>query len=135
VKPSVSTDGHGRVGVAACSGLACAAESGAFPWPRARDPTSVPRGRPGKDASGNGRVSVRESVTVAGLAQRARVARAFPEGVLGPGHPFGDDTATEIAGRATEGSGPGWMLVEFSAGWLIRPGRPWMTLGLRGAGV
>lgn len=33
------------------------------------------------------RVAVRESVTLAGRAERARVARAFVGGVLGPGHP------------------------------------------------
>jgi hypothetical protein len=32
---------------------------------------------------------IRESVTVAGRAERARVARAFAAGVLGPGHPCG----------------------------------------------
>jgi len=30
---------------------------------------------------------VRETVTLAGRAERARVARTFVEGVLGPGHP------------------------------------------------
>ncbi|MGH3171257.1 MAG: hypothetical protein ACRDN0_35990, partial [Trebonia sp.] len=34
--------------------------------------------------------AVRETVTLAGRAERARLARAFVEGVLGPGHPFGD---------------------------------------------
>ena len=34
--------------------------------------------------------AVRESVTIAGRAERARVARAFVGGVLGPGHPCGD---------------------------------------------
>jgi anti-sigma regulatory factor (Ser/Thr protein kinase) len=34
--------------------------------------------------------AVRESVTVAGRAERARVVRAFVAGVLGPGHPYGD---------------------------------------------
>jgi len=34
--------------------------------------------------------AVRESVTLAGQAKRARVARAFVDGVLGPGHPCGD---------------------------------------------
>ena len=37
--------------------------------------------------------AVRESVTVAGRAERARVARAFTVGVPGPGHPCGDDAA------------------------------------------
>jgi len=38
-------------------------------------------------------VAVRESVTVAGLAGRARVVRAFVGAVLGPGHPCGGDAA------------------------------------------
>jgi anti-sigma regulatory factor (Ser/Thr protein kinase) len=36
------------------------------------------------------RVAVRESVTLAGRAERARAARAFVSAVLGPGHPCGD---------------------------------------------
>jgi serine/threonine-protein kinase RsbW len=36
---------------------------------------------------------VRESVTLAGRPERVQVARAFIEGVLGPGHPCGDDAA------------------------------------------
>ena len=36
------------------------------------------------------RVAVRESMTLAGRAERARVARAFVSEVLGPGHPYGD---------------------------------------------
>jgi hypothetical protein len=39
------------------------------------------------------RAVVRESVMVAGRAERARVARAFTAGVLGPGHPCGEDAA------------------------------------------
>ena len=35
------------------------------------------------------RVAVRESVTLAGRAERARAARAFVAGVLGSGHPCG----------------------------------------------
>jgi anti-sigma regulatory factor (Ser/Thr protein kinase) len=35
--------------------------------------------------------TVRESVKVAGLVERARVVRAFVGAVLGPGHPCGDD--------------------------------------------
>ena len=41
--------------------------------------------------------AVRETVTLAGLAERTRVARAFVGGVLGPGHPCGDDA--ERGGR------------------------------------
>jgi hypothetical protein len=37
--------------------------------------------------------AVRESVTLAGRAERARVARAFVTAVLGPGHPCGDAAA------------------------------------------
>ena len=40
---------------------------------------------------------IRESVTVAGRAERARVARAFVAGVLGPGHPCGDDAALLVS--------------------------------------
>jgi len=43
------------------------------------------------------RAVVRESVTVAGRAERARVARAFTAGVLGPGHPCGDDAALLVS--------------------------------------
>jgi len=42
-------------------------------------------------------VAVRESVTVAGRAERVRVARAFVAGVLGPGHPCGDDAAILVS--------------------------------------
>ena len=37
--------------------------------------------------------AVQESVTIAGRAERARVARAFVTGVLGRGHPCGDAAA------------------------------------------
>jgi anti-sigma regulatory factor (Ser/Thr protein kinase) len=43
-----------------------------------------------------GRV-VRESVTLAGRAERARVARGFVGGVLGPGHPCGDMAALLVS--------------------------------------
>jgi anti-sigma regulatory factor (Ser/Thr protein kinase) len=36
------------------------------------------------------RVAVRESVKVAGLAERTRIVRSFVSEVLGPGHPCGD---------------------------------------------
>ena len=58
-------------------------------------------------------VTVRESVTVAGRPERARVARAFTVGVLGPGHPCGDDAAllvSELFGnsvRHTRSGAPG----------------------------
>ena len=37
--------------------------------------------------------AVRETVTLAGRAERARLARAFVEGLLSPGHPCGDVAA------------------------------------------
>ena len=57
-----------------------------------------------------GGVAVRESVTVAALAGRARVARAFVGAVLGPGHPCRDDAALlagELFGNSIRHSGSG----------------------------
>jgi hypothetical protein len=42
-------------------------------------------------------LAVRESVTLAGRAERARVARTFDGGVLGPGHPCGDVAALLVS--------------------------------------
>ncbi len=73
----------------------------------------VSRGGRGRAGALMARVAVRESVTVAGLAERVRVARAFVGGVLGQGHPCGDDAqllvsdcsaiACGTAGRAVLG--------------------------------
>lgn len=55
-------------------------------------------------------VAVRESVTVAGRAERARVVRAFTVAVLGPGHPCGDDAAllvSELFGNSLLHGGSG----------------------------
>ena len=55
-------------------------------------------------------LEIRESVTVAGRAERARVARAFVGGVLGPGHPCGDDAAllvSELFGNSVRHSRSG----------------------------
>jgi anti-sigma regulatory factor (Ser/Thr protein kinase) len=49
-------------------------------------------------------------VTVAGRAERARVARTLTAGVLGPGHPCGDDAAllvSELFGNSVRHSGSG----------------------------
>jgi hypothetical protein len=35
-------------------------------------------------------IAVRETVTLAGRAERTRAARAFVSAILGPGHPCGD---------------------------------------------
>ena len=53
---------------------------------------------------------VRESVTLAGRVEQTRVARAFVSGVLGPGHPCGDDAAllvSELFGNSVRHSGSG----------------------------
>ena len=55
-------------------------------------------------------LAVREIVTLAGQPERARVARAFVAGVLGPGHPCGDDAAllvSELFGNSICHSGSG----------------------------
>jgi anti-sigma regulatory factor (Ser/Thr protein kinase) len=56
------------------------------------------------------RVAVRESVTLAGRAERARAARAFVAEVLGPGHPCGDVAAllvSELFSNSLRHSGSG----------------------------
>jgi anti-sigma regulatory factor (Ser/Thr protein kinase) len=55
-------------------------------------------------------LAVRESVTLAGRAERARAARAFVGAVLGPGHPYGDDAellVSEIFSNSVRHSGSG----------------------------
>jgi anti-sigma regulatory factor (Ser/Thr protein kinase) len=74
-------------------------------------------GVPGAGAAGQGEAgaqmaeaAVRESVTVAGRAERARVAREFVGGVLGPGHPCGNDAmllAGELFGNSVRHSRSG----------------------------
>src|ERR1700684_1561728 len=66
---------------------------------------------------------IRESVTVAGRAERARVARAFAVGGLGPGHPCRNDAAllvTELFGNSVRhsrsGVAGGTVTVAVSAG-------------------
>ena len=54
--------------------------------------------------------AVREAVTLAGRAERARLARAFVEGVLGAGHPCGDVAALlvgELFSNSLRHSGSG----------------------------
>ncbi len=53
---------------------------------------------------------VRESVTLAGVAERARVAREFVRGVLGAGHLCGDDAlllVSELFGNSVRHSWSG----------------------------
>ena len=57
-----------------------------------------------------GETVVRETVTLAGLAERARLARSFVGGVLGPGHPCGDAAVllvSELFGNSVRHSGSG----------------------------
>jgi anti-sigma regulatory factor (Ser/Thr protein kinase) len=57
-----------------------------------------------------GEAAVRESVTLAGRAERVRVARMFVDGVLGPGHPCGADAVllvSELFGNSVRHSGSG----------------------------
>jgi anti-sigma regulatory factor (Ser/Thr protein kinase) len=52
--------------------------------------------------------AVRESVTLAGRAERARAARSFASEVLGPGHPRRDDAVllvSEVFGNSVRHSG------------------------------
>jgi anti-sigma regulatory factor (Ser/Thr protein kinase) len=54
--------------------------------------------------------TVRESVEVAGLVERAKVVRAFVGAVLGPGHPCEDDAvllASELFGNSLRHSSSG----------------------------
>ena len=54
--------------------------------------------------------AVRETVTLAGRAERARAARVFVGEVLGPGHPRGDDAVllvSEVFGNSVRHSGSG----------------------------
>ena len=96
------TDGHGRgprrrtshgrgSARSPCAGLTFVAELSVHVPASARCPAGFPgrggRGRAGAVMAG---AAVRESVTLAGRAERARAARAFVSEVLGPGHPCGD---------------------------------------------
>ena len=85
--------------------------------------------------------AVRESVTLAGRAERARVARAFVDGVLGPGHPCGDAAVLlvgELFGNSVRHSGSGapgeTVTVAVRAG-RRRPGRGHRPERARGAGA
>jgi anti-sigma regulatory factor (Ser/Thr protein kinase) len=74
-----------------------------------------PRHFPGAGAAGKAGAlmagaTVREIVTLAGRAERARAARAFVSEVLGPGHPCGDVAVllvSEVFGNSVRHSGSG----------------------------
>jgi len=66
--------------------------------------------RAGKAGALMAGAAVRESVTLAGRADRARVARAFVGGLLGSGHPCGDTAVllvSELFGNSVRHSGSG----------------------------
>ena len=75
-----------------------AAESSVHPHVSARQPARFPGTRAaGKAGALMAGRAVRETVTLAGRADRARLARAFVEGLLGPGHPSGDVAALLVS--------------------------------------
>ena len=113
-----ATDGgrdHGRatdeVRGARCVGLTFAAELSVHVPASARCPAGFPgRGGRGRAGAVMARRAVRESVTLAGRAERARAARAFVSAILGPGHPCGDVAVllvSEVFGNSVRHSGSG----------------------------
>ena len=116
------TDGHGRgprprtshgrgPRGARCAGLTFAAELSVHVPASARCPAGFPgRGGRGRAGAVMARAAVRESVTLAGRAERARAARRFVGEVLGPGHPCGDVAVllvSEVFGNSVRHSGSG----------------------------
>jgi len=114
------TDGHGRGPRPRTShgpgprrrpvrGLTFAAKLSVHFPASARCPAGFPgRGGRGRAGAVMTKAAVRESVTLAGRAERARVARAFASEVLGPGHPCGDDAVllvSEVFGNSVRHSG------------------------------
>jgi anti-sigma regulatory factor (Ser/Thr protein kinase) len=71
----------------------------------------ISRGRgAGKAGALMAGATVRETVTLAGRAERARAVRAFVSEVLGPGHPCGDVAVllvSEVFGNSVRHSGSG----------------------------
>ena len=101
----------GRVRGGPCAGLTFTAELSVHVPASAHCPAGFPvrggRERAGAVMAG---LAVRESVTLAGRAERARAARTFVGEVLGPGHPCRDDAAllvSEIFGNSVRHSGSG----------------------------
>ena len=87
--PSAFTDGtDGPRGVSRLDARRRVERASPCVRPAARALPGVGAG--GEGGCADGWAAVRESVTLAGRAERARVARAFVSGVLGPGHPCGD---------------------------------------------
>jgi anti-sigma regulatory factor (Ser/Thr protein kinase) len=92
-------------------GLTFAAELSMHVPASARGPAGFPgRGGRGRAGAVMARVAVRESVTLAGRAERARAAGPFVSEVLGSGHPCRDVAVllvSEIFGNSVRHSGSG----------------------------
>ena len=76
----------------------------------ARQPGGFPGRAAGKAGALVTGLAVRESVTLAGRPERARVARTFVGAVLGPGHPCGDVAVllvSELFGNSVQHGGSG----------------------------
>jgi anti-sigma regulatory factor (Ser/Thr protein kinase) len=86
-------------------------ESGVHPGVSARRPARFPGARAaGKVGALMSGATVRETVTLAGRAERARAVRVFVSEVLGPGHPCRDDAVllvSEVFGNSVRHSGSG----------------------------
>jgi anti-sigma regulatory factor (Ser/Thr protein kinase) len=93
--------------------LTFAAESSVHPLCPPADPRFPGMRAAGKAGALMAGRAVRETVTLAGRAERARLARAFVEEVLGPGHPRGDVAALLVSElfsnslRHSRSGGPG----------------------------
>jgi len=108
-------------------GLTFGAELSVHVPASARCPAGFPgRGGRGRAGAVMARVAVRESVTLAGRAERARAARRFVGEVLGPGHPCGDVAVllvSEVFGNSVRhrGSGaPGETVAVIAGGGIVR---------------
>jgi anti-sigma regulatory factor (Ser/Thr protein kinase) len=109
---AATTDGpRTKVWEARCAGLTFVAELSVHVPASARCPAGFPgRGGRGRAGAVMARAAVRESVTLAGRAERARAARAFVSEVLGSGHPCGDVAillVSEVFGNSVRHSGSG----------------------------
>jgi hypothetical protein len=92
-------------------GLTRAAEPGAHPRVPSGGPVIPQSGGRGRAGALMARAAVRESMTDAGRAARARVASGFADGVPGPVHPCGDVAVLlvtrELFGNSVQHSGSG----------------------------
>jgi anti-sigma regulatory factor (Ser/Thr protein kinase) len=107
--PQARTSSRTRSARSPVYGLTFGAELSVHVPASARCPAGFPgRGGRGRAGAVMARVAVRESVTLAGRAERARAARRFVSEVLGPGHPCGDVAVllvSEVFGNSVRHSG------------------------------